>query len=363
MRDFFENGWGYAFLFGVCAALLLTAHALWAPWTQASAMLDNANSALRLEQKKSYMGWGPTRYRLQVVRAGYPIRTLLQGEDIELPLAFYTIQNKNSETWVFRSVHHEFSADALTLKSVSNWAGTEKFQGLFDTKNQNIQWIWAEELAKGELPLRFIRRGFEAPHWTQSEKIVLPQKRKRKKPTPEAAPVMQPSQLEWQQWKKDSDLLETLLRQHAPGLFGRYRSPQTRDRLGAWLDFPRSDGSSRFMAGGDFNGDGKKDYAFILPTDSAEGFGLFVLLSAAGAEYIIHRLSQGEGKPQRFLIDRVAPSIIPVKISAVSAAADPLGKGLVLQTDGLRFRRAGQWSSLFYWDPTLGRFVDLVEKE
>src|SRR5690606_32557446 len=96
-----------------------------------------------------------------------------------------------------------------------------------------------------------------------------------------------------------------------PGLFGRYRSPQMGDRFGAWLENPRLDASPRFLAGGDFNGDGKKDYAFILPRDDSDGFGLFALVSAAASDYVIHRLSQGEGKAQRFLIDKVGPGLHP----------------------------------------------------
>ena len=367
-RKLFDNGWAFATIFLIAGGGLLWWQHQRGPWLEASAVVPGQAELLRYRSRPSMLPIVKAQRQLMAVKAGSPARLLARG-DMQLPLAVLT-------------------ADGITLVKDSNgkfwsadWPGknNEKLVGIFVQEAGRPRFIpRGDDLSV--MQLHFRRAGMDLPDWlAEAWKRAEPKKKKtvRKKPKktsvdPEVkekekeakAARRKKARTSYRMWKSERAFLEELLRQHAPGLFTEHRVPEKEDRRGGWRDNPREDGSPRFLARGDFNGDRLKDFAFILPRHGSGGFGVFALLSTSRGEYSIRRLSQGEGRPQRFSIDRARPGIYKASGASESRLENPVRQGeIAIDTDSLRFSQLGRWSSLLVWDANSGSFEDVAVSE
>jgi hypothetical protein len=225
--------------------------------------------------------------------------------------------------------------------------------GIFEHTARRPVFNFVAQKAPRTLQLSFKDHKTVPPGWTRW--VIEPPL--KMEPTPPSGEEQALSQ-----WRKAAAFLHGLLQQHAPSLFDEFRVASLEDRIEGWKDKPTQDGSPRFFSSGDFNGDKKKDYAFILPGGSGQYFGLFALVSAGGVDYRLHRLSRAEGPPQRFGLEALPPGTHTTAAVPPLQAADPPVQVPAGTTHRLRFSGRGQASSIFYWDLPAGRFYEAVEQ-
>ena len=359
MREWFENGWGFLGAFLLCALALVSWQATRGPWREATALLPDSTVALRLAVRPPMLPGLPSPRRLQAVRAGGPPVLLAQGEELSAPVAVFHFANRQGSWIRLRGPALDRRVDLEHLEPGGPARpGDERLVGFFRLAPSGPVFDSMAGQPAAALALVFRKKGLPVPRWAEQ---ALP--RPTPRPSPTAEPTPRAAAAALGQWRRDAAFLEGLLRQHAPGLFSQYRVPTLEDRRGNWRSRVREDGSPRFLAGGDFNGDRRKDYVFILPRQDDSGFGVLGLVSTPQDDYRIHRLSQGEGRPQRFTLDSQPPGIYPVTEIPEGSLADPDGEGIVLETDSLRFSQRGVWTSILFWQASQGTFRDLAAAE
>ncbi len=100
------------------------------------------------------------------------------------------------------------------------------------------------------------------------------------------------------------------IRSRAPRVLDRFRFPDQADLKGDWKFYAERHGAAPIFAWGDFNGDGRRDLAFLLPrrdpappgrrqpadreSGRGTGYGLFCLLSQPAGAYRLLTLDEDE---------------------------------------------------------------------
>lgn len=136
-----------------------------------------------------------------------------------------------------------------------------------------------------------------------------------------------------------------------------YRFPSEADYSGDWKEF-RATVPMPFVVRADFNGDGTPDEAWLLPTSSGTGWGLFAALGSATGPRRFVRLEQDrKTEVQGFGITLVKPGQYKTACGkGYWACKRDEPEVLDLKSPAFEFFKFESASSIVWWDPRARAF-------
>jgi hypothetical protein len=136
-----------------------------------------------------------------------------------------------------------------------------------------------------------------------------------------------------------------------------YRMPTDKDYSGDWQPY-RVKAAKPFTIQADFNGDGLSDEAWLLPSTSPTGWGMFAFLSLPNGQRQAILLDSSVKEPvQRMGITTVAPGKHQTMCGSGYTRCSPGDTGvLTLKLPAISLFVFESANSVFWWDAQAGRF-------
>jgi hypothetical protein len=167
--------------------------------------------------------------------------------------------------------------------------------------------------------------------------------------------LLNPQQAEREAFARCDPTLRPKIEVAAPQLLGGgYRVPEVADFQGDWVAFGGDHCSVQVRA--DFNGDGRKDWAFILLGRS--GFRVAGLVSQPDGSTagLVFREEPTNRSPTRYIMAVAEPGEYETAYGH-GYNVDPAPATVHLQFAGFWFSLAESIDWIYFWDGKAGRFV------